>query len=241
MNVHKLETCFNEKIDKELGIFVATVEDTNRNAPSTTIDNNITPRIELTVRSINGSSGRDAISVTANSERSERAGITAFFEKVSENNKTFHELNANGQTRKNFSDKVIDLSVPRTLFHRQLRTHHMMTRQTNQTNQVPEIPTGRILTRHYPLSQQHQNLSTQVSRDNNFPIVEHTPRHENPDSNNFINCLAEAIAGISSQQRQQTATLLKTVSTNTLIFDGNNKKFEVLKTYSTQCLTCSQK
>ena len=100
--------------------------------------------------------------------------------------------------------------------------HHMVTGQTTQTNQIPEFLTGRILIPH-----QYQNLSTQVSQDNNLAVIEKTPRNQNSHANNSINRLADAIAGITTQQRPQAATMLKPVSTNTLIFDGKNEKFEL--------------
>ena len=105
----------------------------------------------------------------------------------------------------------------------------MVTKQTAQTNQFPEFLTGRILTPGRPPSHQYQNPSTQVSQDNNLPVVEQTPRNQNSDANNSINHLADAIAGISTQQRPQAATMLKPVSTNTLIFDGKNDKFELFE------------
>ena len=103
--------------------------------------------------------------------------------------------------------------------------HHMVTGQTTQTNQFPEFLTRRSVTRRNPPSHQYQNLSTQVSQDNNLPMVEQTPRNQNLDANNSINRLADAISGIATQQRPQAATMLKPVSTNTLIFDGKNEKF----------------
>ena len=105
----------------------------------------------------------------------------------------------------------------------------MVTGQTAQTNQFPEFLTGRILTPCNPPSHQYQNLSTQVPRDNNLPVVEQTPRNQNSDANNSINRLADAIAGIATQQRPQAAAMLKPVSTNTLIFDCKNKKFELFE------------
>ena len=121
------------------------------------------------------------------------------------------------------------MSVPETRFNRQPHTHHMVTGQTAQPNQFPEFLTGRIVTPRNPPSHQYQNLSTQVSQDNNLPVVEQTPRNQNSDANNSINRLADAIAGIATQQRPQAATMLKLESTNTLIFDGKNEKFELFK------------
>ena len=65
---------------------VDTVEDRIQNAILTTIDNIVTPKIELAISSINASSGRDATSVSASSERREHVGIKASFENASGNN-----------------------------------------------------------------------------------------------------------------------------------------------------------
>ena len=108
-------------------------------------------------------------------------------------------------------------------------SHHMVTGQTAQKNQIPEFFTGRILSPRNPSSHQYQNLSTQVSQDNNLPVVEQTPRNQNLDASISINRLADAIAVIATQQRPQAATMLKPVSTNTLIFDGKNEKFELFE------------
>ena len=223
MFLKTLERFFNEKIDRETSNIVDTVEDRVKNAILTAIDNIVAPKIELVIRSKNASSGRDATGVSTNSERREHVGINAFFKNASGSNNTLGVSNVNGETRHNITDEVSELSVPETHFYRQLHTHHMVTGQTAQTNQFPEFLTGRTLTPRYPLSHQHQNLSTQVSLDNVLPMVEQTPR--NPITNNR---LADAIAGIATQQRPQAATMLKPVSTNTLIFDGKNELVEDL-------------
>ena len=67
--VKTLENCFNERIDREMSNIVDTVEERIQNAILTAIENIVAPKIELAIRSINASSGRDVISVTANSER----------------------------------------------------------------------------------------------------------------------------------------------------------------------------
>ena len=268
MNVKTLERCFNERIDREMDNIVDTVEDRIQNAILTAIENIVAPKIELAIKSINASSGRDATSVTANSERGERVGINASFENVSENNNTLRVPNTSDETRLNIPDEVSELSVPETRFDRQPQYHHMVTgakeqipnhhdmvaraseefrnghhkmtgssnpdyhmvtKQTAQPNQVPEFLTGRIVTPRNPPSHQYQNLSTQVSQDNNLPMVEQTPRNQNLDANNSINRLADAIAGIATHQRPQAAAMLKPVSTSTLIFDGKNEKFELFE------------
>ena len=285
MNVKTLERCFNERIDREMSNIVDTVEDRIQNAILTAIENIVAPKIELAIRSINASSGRDVTSVTANSERGERVGINASFENASENNNTLRVPNVSDETRLNIPDEVSELSVSETRFDRQPHTHHMVTGakeqihnhhdmvargseefrnshhmvtgakeqihnhhdmvvrgseefrnshhmvtgQTAQKNQIPEFFTGRILSPRNPSSHQYQNLSTQVSQDNNLPVVEQTPRNQNLDASISINRLADAIAGIATQQRPQAATTLKPVSTNTLIFDGKNEKFELFE------------
>ena len=66
MGVKTLERCFNERIDREMSNIIDTVEDRIQNAILTAIDNIVAPKIELAVRSINASSGRDVTSVSAN-------------------------------------------------------------------------------------------------------------------------------------------------------------------------------
>ena len=167
--------------------------------------------------------------MSANSERREHPGVNDSFENESQNNNTLGVTNKNDETRHNIQEEVSELSVPGTHFDRQPQTHHMVTGQTAQINQFPELLTGRILTPRNPPSHQYQNLSTQVSQDNNLPVLEQTLRNHNSDANNSINRLADAIAGITTQQRPQATTMLKPVSTNTLIFDGKNEKFELFE------------
>ena len=232
MSVKTLERCFNERIDREMSNIVDTVEDRIQNAILTAIDNIVapkTPKIELAIRSIKASSGRDATSVSANSEGKEHVGINAFFENASGNNKKLGVSNVKDETRHNIPDEVSELSVPETHFDRQPHTHHMLTGQTAQTNQFPEFLTGRILTPRNPPSYQYQNLSTQVLQNNILPVVKQTPRDKNSDANNSITRLVDAIAGIATQQRPQAATMLKPVSTNTLFFDGKNEKVELFE------------
>ena len=85
----------------------------------------------------------------------------------------------------------------------------MVRGQTTQTNQLPEFLTGCILSPRSPPSPQHHNLSTEVSQDNNLPMVEQTPRNQNSDANNFIDRLADAFAGIDYKQLQCSNQYLK--------------------------------
>ena len=118
VNVKTLERCFNERIDSEMSNIVDTVEDRTQNAILFAIDNIVAPKIELAIRSINASSGRDATSVTANSQRGEHVGINTFFENASRNNNIPYVSNVNDETRHNIPDEVSELSVPETRFDR---------------------------------------------------------------------------------------------------------------------------
>ena len=110
-----------------MGNIVDTVEDRIQNAFLTARDSIITPKIESAIKSINASSGRDATTVMANSERGEHIGNTSPFENLSERNNALHVLNTNDETRNNIPDEVSDMSVPGTHFDRQPHTHHSST------------------------------------------------------------------------------------------------------------------
>ena len=97
-----MERCFNERIDKEMSNIVDIVEDKIQIAILTAIDNIFTPKIELAIRSINASSGRDVTSVSANSERREHVGINASFENASRNDDTLSVSNVNDETDTTF-------------------------------------------------------------------------------------------------------------------------------------------
>ena len=124
MNVKTLERCFNERIDREMSNIVDTVGDRIQSAILTAIDNIVAPKSELAIRSTNASSGRDATSVSANSERREHVGISTSFENASGNNNTLGVSNVNDETRHNIPDEVSELSVSVTHFDRQPHTHH---------------------------------------------------------------------------------------------------------------------
>ena len=93
-----LERCFNERIDREMSNIVDTVVHKIQNSILAAIDNLVAPKIELAIRSINASSGRDVTSVTAKSERGELVGINASCENASGNNNTLGVINVNDET-----------------------------------------------------------------------------------------------------------------------------------------------
>ena len=120
------ERCFNERIDREMSNIVETAEDTIQNANLTAIDYNVAPKIELAIRSINASSGRDVTSVSANSKRGELVGINVPFENASGNNNILQVSNVIDETRYNVPNEVSELSAPETHFDRQTHTHHTL-------------------------------------------------------------------------------------------------------------------
>ena len=132
LNVKTLERCFNERIDREMSNIVDTVEDRIQNAFLTAIDNIVTPKIELAIRSINASSGRDVASASGNSERRGYEGINASFENASENNRTLGITNINDEARRNSHDGVNELSVTGAQFDRQSPIHHMPSGVTSE-------------------------------------------------------------------------------------------------------------
>ena len=126
-DLKNLQRCFNKKIDKEMGNIVNTVEDRIQNAILTALDNIVAPKIELAIRSMNASSGRDATNVSVNSKHREHVVFIASFENASENNNTLGVSDVNDGTRHNIPAKVSELSVPETHFDRQAHTHHTKT------------------------------------------------------------------------------------------------------------------
>ena len=102
---------------------IDTVEDRIQNAILTAIVSIVAPKIELTIWSINASSGQDPTSVTANSESGEHVGINVSFENASGKNNVLHVSNVNDETGNNIPDEVSELSVPETRFDWQTHTH----------------------------------------------------------------------------------------------------------------------
>ena len=124
MDVKTCERCFKETIDREMSNIVDTVEDRIQNANLTAIDNIDAPKYEMAITSMIASSGRDASSVSGNSERRKHVGNNASFEKTSGSNNTLHVSNVNDETRHNILDEVSELTVPETHTDGQAYTHY---------------------------------------------------------------------------------------------------------------------
>ena len=65
-----------------MGNIVDTVEDRIQNAILSAADSIITPKIELAIRSVNASTGREATSLMATSEGGENIRITALLKRI---------------------------------------------------------------------------------------------------------------------------------------------------------------
>ena len=122
--VKTLERCFNEKIDREVGNIVDTVEDKIQNTILAAIDSEITLEIDLVIRSKNEPFGQDTTGVMASWDLGEHIGITAPSENVSQRNNTLHVLNTKNETRKKTPDEVSEVLVPDTQFGRQPHAHN---------------------------------------------------------------------------------------------------------------------
>ena len=123
-----LERCLSEKIDREMNNIVDTVEDRIQNAILTAINNVVTPKIELAIRSINASSGRDATSVLMDPESREHVGINTPCGSVSGDNETQAISELNDEARHNIQGDTGRLSVLETHFDQQPHTHHTVPR-----------------------------------------------------------------------------------------------------------------
>ena len=113
-----------------MGYIVDGVEARVQNAFLTATDSVITPKIKIAIMLINASSGQDATSVTANSERGQPIRITAPFENVFESNFTLHVFNTNDETWINIPDEVSELSVAGAHFDRQPQTDNNLAPHT---------------------------------------------------------------------------------------------------------------
>ena len=118
------EKSLTKRFAREMGNIIETVEKKIQSALLSAMDNLLTPRFELAVRSMNASSRLDTVSVTAILECGEQVHIISSFEYLSDSHNTVHELNVNDETRGNIPDEVSDFPVPRTHYDRQLHTYY---------------------------------------------------------------------------------------------------------------------
>ena len=151
---------------------VDTVEDRIQNALLTAIDNIVAPNIELAIRSINASSGRDVTSASVNSELREHVGINTSFENASENNNVLHVSNVNDETRRDFPDEVSELSVPGTRFdHKYHKTtiYQWLNKHQEIKTQTRTIPSIVWLTQLQELQPNNDHKQPQCS--NQYPQI----------------------------------------------------------------------
>ena len=86
VDLQRLERSLTDKIAREKRKFIEKVGKKIQNTFLAAINNIITPRLELTVRSVKASSGRDAASVTTNWERGTSMGHCPFQKRIRQKN-----------------------------------------------------------------------------------------------------------------------------------------------------------
>ena len=175
MNVKTLERCFNERIDREMSNFIDTVEDRIQNAILTAIDSIVAPKIELAIKSINSSSGRDVTSVSVNSERREHVRINASFEKASGNNNTLGVSNVNDETRHNIPDEVSQLWSQK---HILTGNHTLITwSQDKQPKQIKSLSSLLDAFKHHA-TRHHTNIRTCQHKYHKITIYQWLNKHQ---------------------------------------------------------------
>ena len=145
--------------------------------------------------------------------------------------RTFHScsvLNRIDETCGIVTIDEADLFVNEENLDWQKHIHHLMTGQ-NTAQEFTEF-----LSRYVPFHReptQPQNMIRQPSRDTTMPISKNTHKRQAKDQNTSIKRLAEAIAGIASQQRTATSAILKPASTNIIMFIGKNEKIQLFEIF----------
>ena len=133
----------------------------------------------------------------------EHVGISASFENASGNSNVLHVSNVNDETGNNIPYEVSELPVPETRSDRQSYTHHMMTGQTVQTNQFLELITGCILSPRNSASPNSRTCQHKYVKTTTYQWLNKHQEIKTWTQSNSINRLADAIAGIATQQQAQ--------------------------------------
>ena len=136
------------------------------------------------------------------------------------------DLSRIDETRRNITVEGGDLMVNEKNIDRQTHAHHMLSGQ-NDPHEIPEFLSGHVLAHREPT--QPQNMIRQMSRDTTLPILENTHKRATNYHNTSNNRLAKKISRTASHQRPTTSALLEPASTNTLVLDGKNEKFELFE------------
>ena len=117
LDVQTFTRIFTDKITKEMSNVIEKVEDRIQNANYSSLDNFITPRIELTVSSTNAQrTGGDIAGITASSERGEQVEISAPFGNVFDRNSTLRKLNWTDETWRYNPDEINEFPVSEACF-----------------------------------------------------------------------------------------------------------------------------
>ena len=117
----------SDRIIRELYNVVSTVEDRIQNAILVAVNNMVTPRNQLPVKSVNASSRQNTAIAVARSERGELAGILTFSAHGSSRSNTLHENILNDDTSGYNPDDLSEFSVQSAEFDREPPPHDTQT------------------------------------------------------------------------------------------------------------------
>ena len=211
------------------------------------MNNVVIARVEVVVRSITGLSGNGPNGIVQIPDRKDFTGNTEKtpFRSASSQLDLYFEQGEKDETRDFEKSENGDVPPTRLFYDCRAHAHDMVTRHNTPHNNLPEYITGRTQTHKNPLLQQFtepQNLTTDISPKNTLPMVERKPKRQNSDSGNTNNKLAEAIAGIASQQRpQMLSALFKPTTTNKLLSTEKMKVSNWSKMSSILSSQCNRK
>ena len=137
------------------------------------------------------------------------------------------DLNRTVETRRNFTAEGGDLLVNQRHIDWQTHTNQMVTGQ----NAPPENPKffSRYLRAHRESTQPKQ-LVRQLSRDTTLHTVNENCKRK-PTVHKTNNRLVKATAAIASLQRPALSAILKPASNNTILFFGENEKFNFFEKF----------
>ena len=173
----------DDKFKKAIDDAVMTVENCMHDAILTAMETVVIPWVEMTVRSITGSSEQRLSSVVQNTDRRDFTGNNENFPLLSASSR----LNLNVEQYWDFEIRNVgnyedgDFSALRAMYDRQPHTHHMVTQRNAPRKTISKIITGQLRTQNNWLPQhftQLQNKRTRIPPDNTLPKVEQKhPRH----------------------------------------------------------------
>ena len=217
VDVHSFEEYFISKVRSEVYNLMTSVKTRVLDAVLTAIECLVIPRVELAMKSANAHS---EWSVDGNilelDQRDFSGNIKGLRITYSSRINSHTDLYRIDETRGKNTVEEGNLLVKEKNIDWQTYAHHMVTGQ-NAPKETAEFLSRHVPAHHEPT--QPQNMIIQMLPDITLPILENTHKRASNDHNTSITRLAEAIAGIASQQPPTISAILKPASANTLTFE----------------------